>query len=701
MNDTLSSRDLARILWRRRGAVLTVLLLGTAGAVLAIAWTPRSYVARAAILIEARLEPAQDGSGALVPLLPDSATIDSLAQVLASRSTARAVIAELGLAADPELGSHHRPAPLGGLMARAQGATDVPAAEAAVDRFLARLTVSREGKSHVVAVAYRSGDPDHAARVANGVARHFVAEREALARAAAERVEDALRARLDELEGQLARSESALAAARAGAAAAGPPTAATLAELSQLRRDLIAASAERQAAEARLERLRRARSAPLADEARSSQLDRLQELRADLVRREAELGHQLGERHPRLAELRAERSELDRRIAGERQRLLDLVADEVQVARTREEALATALESLHAAVGASQQDARGLTALEQRVERDRRLVEAQLARISASSGPAFVGGDARLISEATVPAIAVSPNPAMLLTAGLTSSLLIGLFAAFALDQADRRLRTAADVRAALDLPLIAMLPELRRKELRGATPHDLAVEQPASAFAEALRGVLMALDPRRTEHGARVVLVTSSVPGEGKSTLSLALARAAAAEGLRVLLIDGDLRRPRLAPMLGIEPALGLAELGAGRVGVDDVLRADPLTSVRLLPGSAVPGPPTGLLGDGGIPAVLKAARAAYDLVVVDTAPLLPVADAARMALVADRVLLLARWGRTSGETAAQAVQQLGVARERVAGVILSRVDLRRHRAWSSSDVAVAYGRYRAYYAS
>jgi Mrp family chromosome partitioning ATPase len=70
-------------------------------------------------------------------------------------------------------------------------------------------------------------------------------------------------------------------------------------------------------------------------------------------------------------------------------------------------------------------------------------------------------------------------------------------------------------------------------------------------------------------------------------------------------------------------------------------------------------------------------------------------------MALVADRVLLLARWGRTSGETAAQAVQQLGVARERVAGVILSRVDLRRHRAWSSADAAVAYGRYRAYYAS
>lgn len=701
MNDALSSLDLARILWRRRGAVLTVLLLGTAGAVLAIAWTPRSYIARAAILIEARLEPAPDGSGALLPLLPDSATIDSLAQVLASRSTARAVITELGLATDPELGSDHQPAPLGGLIARAQGATDVPAAEAAVDRFLSRLAVSREGKSHVVAVSYRSGDPDHAARIANGVARHFVAEREALARAAAERAEDALRARLDELEGQLARSEGALAAARAGSVASGPPTAATLAELSQLRRDLIAAGAERQAAEARLERLRRAGSAPLADEARSSQLDRLQELRADLIRREAELGGQLGERHPRLAELRVERGELDRRIARERQRLLDLVADEVQVARTREEALGAALESLQAAVDASQQDARGLAAIEQRVERDRRLVEAQLARVRASAGPAFVGGDARLISEATVPAIAVSPNPTMLLTASLTSSLLIGLFAAFALDQADRRLRTAADVRAAVDLPVIAMLPELRRKELQGAAPHDLAVEQPASAFAEALRGVLMVLDPRRTEHGARVVLVTSSVPGEGKSTLSLALARAAAAEGLRVLLIDGDLRRPRLAPMLGLEPGLGLADLAAGRVGADDVLRADPLTSVRLLPGSAVPGPPTGLLGDVGIPAVLRAARAAYDLVVVDTAPLLPVADAARMALIADRVLLLARWGRTSGETAAQAAQQLGVARERVAGVILSRVDLRRHRAWSSADAAVAYGRYRAYYAS
>ena len=701
MNPTLSSFDLARILWRRRGAVLTVLLLGAVGAVLALAWMPRSYIARAAILIEARLEPAPDGSGAVIPIVPDSAVIDSLAQVLASRSTARAVIAELGLAGDPELALEPRAAPLGGLLARAQGATDVPAAEAAVDRFLLRLAVAREGKSHVVAVSYRSGDPDHAARVANGVVRHFIAERVALTRAAAERAADALRARLDELESQLARSEAALAAARTGSAAGAPPAAATLAELAQLRRDRIAAGAERQAAEARLERLRRAGSAPLADEARSSQLDRLLELRADLVRREAELGGQLGERHPRLAELRGERGALDRRIAAERQRLLDLVADEVQVARAREDAFAAALEHLQAAVDARQQDAGGLTVLEQRVERDRRLVEAQLARVRAATGNAAPGGDARLISEATVPATAVSPNPAMLLTASLTSSLLIGLFAAFALDQADRRLRTAADVRAALDLPVIAMLPELRRKELHGAAPHDLVAEQPASAFAEALRGVLMAIDPRRDESGARVLLVTSAVPGEGKSTLSLALARAAAAEGLRVLLIDGDLRRPRLAPMLGIEPGIGLAELAAGRVGVDEVLRADPLSTVRLLPGSAASGPPTGLLGEVGIPAVLRAARAAYDLVVVDTAPLLPVADAARMALVADRVVLLARWGRTSRETAAQAVQQLGVARERVARVVLSRVDLRRHRAWSSADAAVAYGRYRTYYAS
>ena len=98
-------------------------------------------------------------------------------------------------------------------------------------------------------------------------------------------------------------------------------------------------------------------------------------------------------------------------------------------------------------------------------------------------------------------------------------------------------------------------------------------------------------------------------------------------------------------------------------------------------------------------MPAVLKAARAAYDLVLVDTAPLLPVADAARLALSADRVLLLTRWGRTDAALAIHAVGQLGVARERLAGVVLSRVNLRKHRQWAKADAGVAYGRYRSYY--
>jgi Mrp family chromosome partitioning ATPase len=121
----------------------------------------------------------------------------------------------------------------------------------------------------------------------------------------------------------------------------------------------------------------------------------------------------------------------------------------------------------------------------------------------------------------------------------------------------------------------------------------------------------------------------------------------------------------------------------------------------LRIVPGSAAAGPPTGLLGEDGVAAVIKAAREAYDLIVVDTAPLLPVSDAVRLAPTADRVLFVLRWGHTAAPLAKHALDQLGGAREKVAGVALTRVDLARHRAWATGDAGLAYARYRGYYVS
>jgi capsular exopolysaccharide synthesis family protein len=699
----VSPVDVVRILWRRRWILLTVVGLGMSGAVAATATLPRVYSARAAVLIEPRLEPSPDGSGGVVPILPDSATIDSLVQVLGSRSMARAVIDDAGLAQDPEL-SGAGPATTGWLSRAFAGSGEPATSDAGpVDRFLSRVVVSREGKSHVIAVAYVSGDPRRAATIANALTRRFVADRVALRQAASLRAAGTLGERLAALEEKLDASQEALHAARLRL---GPATAdaTTLAgQVAQVRRELVAASAERSSRESRLGRLRQqvremGSEAPIGDGV-STLLDSLQSLKAETLRREAEMAAQYGARHPKLLHVRVELAELEAKVEREQLSVVDQHATEAEAAAAKERALAAALAELEARVAAGNRAGIELQALEQQAELDRRLYEAQLARVKAAPGPsAAPTADVRVISEATPPTAADFPHPPLMLTAGFTSSLLVGLFAVYAAEQSDRRLRTPDQVRAALGLPTLGIVPELSRRAARQVPPQDWPLQHPGSREAEAVRSLLAGL---RAGGEPRVVMLTSSVPGEGKSSLALALGRIAAEEGLRTLLIDADLRRPSIAHLLGRQMGLGLAELAAGRAAFEEVVLEDLRTSLRIVPGSAVAGPPVGLLGESGVAAVIEAARASHDLIVVDSAPLLPVSDAARLAPSADRVLFVLRWGHTATPLAAQALAQLEQAQAKVAGVALTRVDLARHRAWSSGDSGLAYARFRGYYVS
>lgn len=692
--------EIARILWRRRWLLVTVVGLGMSGAVAATALLPRIYAARAAVLIEPRLEPSPDGSGGVVPILPDSATIDSLVQVLGSRSMAREVIDAEGLAQDPEL----MPAARGGWLPHALAAQDeAPSPELGlVDRFLDRLKVAREGKSHVISVTYLSSDPQRAAAVANALAERFVVDRATLRQQAGQRAAGTLSSRLDLLEDKLARSRSALDEARVRL---GPATAdaATLGgQVAQVRRELVAASAERSSLEAKLARLRQQvrEQGPDArlDDGAATVLGNLEVLKAASQRREAEMAANFGDRHPKLVEARAELAELQARIEREQRAVLDQHATEAEAARAKERALAAALQDLERRVAAGSRATAELQVLEQQSEQDRRLYEAQLARVKGApeASPTPVA-DVRVISEATTPTMAIFPQPPLMLTAGFAASLMIGLFAVYASEQADRRLRTPAEVRAALGLPTLGLVPELTRRAARKTPLQDWPLQHPGSREAEAVRSLLAAL----RGDDVKVVMLTSSVPREGKSSLALALARMAAEDGVRTLLVDADLRRPSIATLLGMPGTRGLGELAAGRIGLVEAILHDLRSPLHIIPGSAVLGPPTGLLGDDGVPAVIAAARQAYDLIVIDTAPLLPVSDAVRLAPCADRLLFVLRWGHTAGPLAAEALEQLGAAGAKVAGVALTRVDLAKHRAWTTGDSGLAYARYEGYYMS
>lgn len=707
----LSLAELLLVVHRRRWLLLACVFLGgLAGVAALVAITP-VYEARALLIIEPDLGGQVGATVATPSQTPDSAAVDSQVQILASRSLARETLAALGLASDPELtgagpsgrrlldrllSRPARPAPPGDL----------------VGEFLARLSVKREGKSHVIVLAWRSRDPVKAAAAVNKLGELYMAGQLARKKAALHRQTGQFDEQLVALRGRVEAAEAALAGHLArNEATRADSLGANSGEIAGLDGQLVAATVARAGHEATLDRLRRmsdggSESMALSEGGRSTMLDNLLAQKAELLRREAELAGQYGERHPKILGIRAEREQLDWRLSEERKVVLRQFEAEVARARASERIIAGKLAELKDRALRRETDAARTAELEREVELSRRLHEAYLARTGAEDRPVPAGApDARMISEAVPPLTPAYPKPRLILSLALTGGLLLGLAGVYLVETGQRGLRSAREVAELLGLPTLALVPKLDGPRRAAMAPQDYVLDRPRSRYAEALREILTGLLLRRPEdtaakaHG-RVVLVTSALPGEGKSTLTLSLARAAAAEGLRVMVVDADLRRPTLHDLVGLKQGAGLVEVLRREVSLADVLATDPRAPLRLLPGSMRLTQPTRLLGQDGIGALLTALRPSFDLILVDSAPLVAVVDAKLVAKLADSVLLLIRYGSTRRDFCEFALRGLRDSGANVAGAVLTQVDLRRHARSGAGDAGFAYARLGEYYA-
>ena len=711
-SEELSLAELLLVLRRRRWLFLGCILLGGLCGLAALSMITPVYDARALLIIEPSTDGAATATVATASQTPDTTSVDSQVQILASRLLARETIASLRLEDDLELaGTAGEPAgPWSAVTASLWSPTPRLPADP-VAGFLARLTVGREGKSHVIAVTFRSADGRKAAAIANKLAELYMAGQLARKATASRRQSGRFDEQLAQYRSRLGLAETRLAEFKAASRATRSETlGAEPGEIAGLDAQLVTATVARAARETALERIRpmiqRGDAISASGDLGSSPLlDNLLALKAELLRREAELRGQYGARHPKIQAVAAERVELDSRIAEERRVLLGRFEGEVARARAGERLLAEKLADLKGKAVRREAAADRTAELEREVELSRRLYESWLARADAEEHPlAAVDPDSRIISEAVAPAEPSFPKPRLILSLSLTAGLLLGVAAMYVAEVGQRGLRSEREVTQVLGVPTLAMVPRLDGPRRAGIAAQDYVLERPRSRYAEALREILTGLVLRRGEGDqeprGRVVLVTSALPGEGKSTLTLSLARAAAAEGLRVMVVDADLRKPSLHALVGLKQGAGLVEVLRREVPLAEVLATDPRAPLKLLPGSKRLSQPTRLLGQDGIGALLSALRPAFDLVLVDSAPLVAVVDAKLLARLADSVLFLVCWGKTRRDFCELSLRGLRESGAAIAGAVLTQVDLRRHARSGAGDAGFAYARLGEYYA-
>ena len=297
----------------------------------------------------------------------------------------------------------------------------------------------------------------------------------------------------------------------------------------------------------------------------------------------------------------------------------------------------------------------------------------EVAQVAKNLAPSLENGDsavsAAVVSPARQPSGPSSPNTKRNVLAAALAGLFLGMVLPVAREVLDNKVRGSEDLPS--DVPLLATLPKV--PFLPGARSAKRRSHHGDFVMTESLRKVQAGLRFLDVERPVKVIAISSSISAEGKTSLSLRLARVMAEGAADVLLIDADLRKPQIADRLALEGGIGLADVLAGEVTLEQAVQRALSPRLHVLPaGSAVPNP-GGLLASSSMSALIEELRGRYAYVVIDAPPLLPVADASVLATHVDGLLLVARHGKVTRAQVASSVQQLNQVDARVLGAIIN----------------------------
>jgi exopolysaccharide transport family protein len=716
--DSVDINQFINTLNRQRHIILAVTGLVIALTLLVIFQIKPVYESTAQIMIDARQNHVVDVESVMQGMPADQESIRSEIEILRSRKLAETVINKLNLWQNPEFNAALRPAsPVKAIKDFAGNLGNAPVKDPntlveiqkqkTIDEFLKDLDVSGVRNSRVITIEFRSEKPETARDVTAMLVESYLTAQLEDKYEATQRASAWLNDRIGELRKKVSDSEAAVEQYRASAGLLqGKDSTLSAEQLSELNTQLILARTQRAEMEAKLRQVQAAGGgdslAATNEVLQSPLIQKLREQESDLIAKQAEMGQRLGPRHPDMIKAQSELADVKQNIQVEVNRIISGMRNDVEVARSREGALSgnlSQMESRQGQLGAA--DVK-LHALEREADANRTLFETFLNRFKqTSSQEDLQTADARLISAASLPTEPVFPKPKIMIPMSLVIGFALGMMIALLMEYLDRGFRSMEQVEQFTGLSPLGLIPELASIPGAGnALPQNYIVEKPTSVFAEAIRTVRTALLLADNSGVApKTVLVTSSMPSEGKTSFTLSLARLSAMSGQKIIIIDCDLRRPNVHRGLGLDNKMGMVDILLGTHQIADVLQQDKRTKIHAITtGRSVPNP-ADLLASDNMRRLLATLKANYDLVVIDSPPALAVADARVLSQMADKTLFLTRWAETPRDVVMMAVKQLANSGANLAGILLTRVNLKKNARYGYADSGYYGRKYSQYY--
>ena len=730
-------REIVRILRRRSRIIAVTSITVVVLAIIFVSVVGPVYTATSTVLIDPRRTNVIDTNNQAVSSSfgSDDAVTESQALLIQSVSLLQLVVERLKLADDPEF------APPPGIVDTVKGlfssTNSAPGARPedvakskAVERLQKRLKVARQRTTFLIDINATSREPAKAAAIANAVGEAYFLEQVRSKYDATKAAADWLNQQIETLKARVLATDKAVEDFRAGNnLIASQGVTVNDQQISDLNNKLIEARVQTAEAYAKYDQVSRIANSggdpgSVAEALSSDMIVRLRAQYAELTRSGADLSSKYGARHPATGTVRAQLRDTQRLINEEVQRILQSRRHIYEVAAAREASLQKSLDELQGVSTDSGQAQIRLRELQREAEANRTLYESFLARYKeANARESLEMPEARIVTKAEAPIRPSFPKISLMLGLALLLGPSLGCVLALASDYFDRRIKTLEQAAAISDLPGLAAIPlvasrELARLAKRGRAELDrydprtarllppalqpalmrYSIEEPSSMFAEAVRTIRLALQRATRAKTGQVVMVTSALGGEGKTTLAANLALSLAVIGTRTVLVECDLRNPELTRSLCPRAPLGLLDVASGKAPLHQAVLIEKATNLSILPSPLAKN--TAAVNEfafsRALGAIFEALRQHYDIIIVDSPPLMSLADGQAIAEHADSIVIAARWDRTPRDVLAHALELLAPVYDRMLGVVLTGVDLHRARfygQYGSYAYAASYG--------
>ena len=621
--------------------------------------------------------------------------METQVRILHSDNLAMRVIRKLGLDNNPSFTGVSKPQTPSGELPTTSPSIDTREETKLIDTFRGGLKVATVSNTRIIEIHYENPNPRLAADIVNGIVSSFIEQNYQTKFESAMQTSDWLSRQLADLKLKVETSQEKLIRFQRekGIVGIDEKQNLTTSKLDELSRELTATEADRIQKEANYE-LAATGNPELMARSPSEMLGHLRERESTLKQEYALLKTQFGANYPKVVEIKNQLDQVEGDINTEVKRMATQIKNEYLAAQQRENMVLARMEEQKREANELNQNAIEFNILKRDVDANRQLYEGLLQKLKEASLEAGLhSNNIRVVDSARVPLSPTSPNIPRNIGLGVILGLCGGVGLAFLLESLDNTVRTAEQAELASGLPTLGVVPQFLRADAPRLQPAKLnlasgdsttrraeliAQLRPNSEAAECYRSLRTSILLSALDSPPKVLLVTSPLPQEGKTTTSVNCAIVLAQRGSRVLLVDADLRRPGVHRAFGFDRKGGLSTVLAGSTPIESVIKSYPdVPNLSILPAGPPPPHPAELLDASKMRSLIAEWRKEYDHVIIDTPPALSVTDPVILSVEADSIILVIRSGKTTKDALRRAGELLWQVNARVMGIVVNGIDL------------------------